>query len=101
MCLGIDKQTLLLFSFLGFSLIAFSQQGKEHRFRFDESQQDIVFKKADNSLTIEYKIQDLKLLDFSDENGNFYRINIPGHIPTAAPGKPELPVLRRVFAVSD
>ncbi len=101
MCLGIDKQTLLLFSFLGFSLIAFSQPAKEHRFRFDESQQDIGFKTADNSLTIEYKIQDLKLLDFSDENGNFYRINIPGHIPTAAPGKPELPVLSRLVAVPD
>ena len=101
MWLGIDKQTSLLFSFLGFSLIAFSQPAKEYRFRFHESREDIGFKSTDNSYTIEYNIQDLKLLDFSDENGNFYRINIPGHISTVAPGKPELPVLSRLIAVPD
>lgn len=101
MRLGIDKQTSLLFSFLGFSLIAFSQPAKEHRFHFNTTTEDIGFKSTDNSLTIEYNIPDLKLLDFSDENGSFYRIIIPGHIPSVTPGKPEMPVLSRLIAVPD
>ena len=31
----------------------------------------------------------------------FYRVSIPGHVSSTAPGKPELPVLSRLITVPD
>ncbi|HOU02036.1 MAG TPA: C25 family cysteine peptidase [Bacteroidales bacterium] len=59
------------------------------------------FNASENSLTVEYSISNPDLVGFSDENGTFYRIIIPGHIPAVATGKPEIPVLSRLITVPD
>ncbi len=37
----------------------------------------------------------------TNSNGSFYRVSIPGHVSSTAPGKPELPVLSRLITVPD
>ena len=37
----------------------------------------------------------------TNSNGTFYRVSIPGHVSSTAPGKPELPVLSRLITVPD
>jgi hypothetical protein len=101
MCLGINKQTLLLFLLLGLSLTASGQPVAGHRFHFGDNLKDIDFRSSPYSLTIEYNISDLELQVLTNDYGTFYRIAIPEHISTVSPGNPEMPVLSRLITVPD
>ena len=54
-----------------------------------------------NLFIINYSISELNFENIINEAGTFYRISIPDHISTAAPGKPELPVLSRLISVPE
>jgi hypothetical protein len=54
---------------------------------------------SENSLVINYAIPELDAESFADENGNWFRIGIPGHIPSSTVGKPEMPVLSRLIII--
>ena len=56
---------------------------------------------SDRSITITYSISELNLESITNENGTFYRMSIPGHIPSTETGKPEMPVLSRIIIVPE
>jgi hypothetical protein len=96
-----DKQAVLLAVFLLFSLLAGGQAGNVIKYQLDGNLpvSDLI---SDNqSVTINYSISELNIESIISENGNFFRISIPGHIPTSSPGKPELPVLSYLISVPE
>jgi len=56
---------------------------------------------SENSLVITYSISELDAQSFADENGEWFRLGIPGHIPVSDIGKPELPVLSRLIIIPE
>jgi gingipain K len=52
-----------------------------------------------HSVIINYSISELDVESLTNANGSFYRISIPGHIPSSDPGKPELPVFSRLISI--
>jgi hypothetical protein len=99
MRLGKNKQVLLPALTILLSITAFGQQEKRIRHQFTD---ETVFNNivvSDHSLTINYGISELDIQEVNGENGSFYRITIPGHIPSTDPGKPELPVFSRLITV--
>jgi len=101
MRLGKDKQTGLAGFFLVFSLIISGQPVMSHKFHFDGDLQKNIVIASDHSITINYSISELDVASFTDDNGSFYRVIIPGHTPTSLPGKPEMPVFSRLITVPE
>ncbi len=101
MRLGKDKQAKLLAVFLLLSASAVGQPGKTFKYRFNDDLQVTNVVKSGNSLTINYTVPELNIESIVNENGSFYRIQIPGHTPTSSVGQPELPVLSRLITIPD
>jgi hypothetical protein len=99
MRLGKDKQAEILAVFLFFTLTAAGQQVKNYKYQLNGDLQKNIVAYDDHSLTINYSLSELNLENFINDNGTFYRLAIPGHIPTSDIGKPELPVLSRLINV--
>ncbi len=76
-----------------------SQQVKSHKYRFEDTEKSSDIRSYQKSITIDYVLPELDIISHKNENGTFYRILIPGHSPTADPGKPELPVLNHLITV--
>ena len=101
MLLGKDKQAVLLAVFLLFSASAVGQAGKSFKFQLDGNLQKSDVVSGNQSLIINYSISELNVENIINEHGSFYRVGIPGHTPTATPGKPELPVLSRLILIPE
>jgi len=99
MHLGKDKQAILLAVFLLFAASASGQTGKSYKFRFDGNlhKSDVII--GNQFIIINYSISELNVESITNGNGSFYRVSIPGHIPTVSPGKPELPVFSRLISI--
>ncbi|MGD0341259.1 MAG: C25 family cysteine peptidase, partial [Bacteroidales bacterium] len=54
---------------------------------------------TDHSIVIKYSLPEINVSSVTTDNGTFFRASIPGHIPTTEVGKPELPVLTRLFEI--
>jgi hypothetical protein len=104
MRLGKDKQGTLFIIFLFFSFFSLSvsgQEGLNYRYLFEGNPVKCEIIPGNQSLTIVYSISELRLDNSTNSNGTFYRVSIPGHLSSTAPGKPELPVLSRLITVPD
>ncbi len=99
MRLGKDKQAEILAVFLFFTLTAAGQQVKNYKYQLNGDLQKNIVVYDDHSLTINYSLSELNLENLINDNGTFFRLSIPGHIPTSDIGKPELPVLSRLISV--
>jgi hypothetical protein len=101
MSLGKDKQAFLLLAFLVSSALVSGQGGLRYKYLFEGNpvRSDII--QENQSLLINYSISELTVENIDNTNGDFYRVSIPGHVSSTAPGKPELPVLSRLITVPD
>ena len=99
--LGKDKQVISLAVFLVFATSTSGQTGINYKFHTDGNLQktDVII--GDQSILINYSISELNIQSLTNNAGSFYRISIPGHIPSADPGKPELPVFSRLISIPE
>ncbi len=102
MRLGKDKKACLLAVFLVFiSSAASGQTGKNYKFRLDGNMKKSDVIVQNQSIIINYSISELNIESLTNGAGSFYRISIPGHIPSSVPGKPELPVFSRLISIPE
>ena len=84
-----------------FSTFMTGQEVLNYVFRPGGIMQSTSISSSDHSLTITYSISELDVESFTNENGTFYKVGIPGHTRTTETGKPELPVLSRLIEVPE
>jgi hypothetical protein len=101
MHLGKNKTANLLAVFLLLSASAGGQAGKSYKYRLNGDLQINTAVNESRSIIINYSTSELNVENVTNENGTFYRINIPGHIRTVSPGKPELPVYSKLIMIPD
>ncbi len=101
MHLGKDRHYFLFNIVLLFSTLASGQAGLNYRYLFDGNGMQTGIIQDNHSLTINYAISELSIENLNKPEGTFYRVSIPGHVSSTAPGKPELPVLSRLITVPD
>ena len=96
-----SKQAILLAVFLVFAASASGQTGKNFKFHPDGNLQksDVVDKH--HKIIINYSVSELNIENKTNASGSFYRVTIPGHMPSADPGKPEVPVLCRLITIPE
>jgi hypothetical protein len=75
------------------------QAGLRYRYLFDGTPMKSEIMEGNQALIIDYSISELSVENINNPNGDFYRVFIPGHVSSTAPGKPELPVLSRLIEV--
>jgi hypothetical protein len=98
---GKDSKAILLAVFLVFEVSASGQTGTSYKFHHDGNLQKSEVSIGSQSITINYSISELNIEGVTNSDGSFYRISIPGHIPSAIPGKPELPVFCRLIKIPE
>jgi hypothetical protein len=98
MVFGKGKFGLILF-FLLPGVLTSGQQGKSfiHRLEGDMKGGSIV--SNDRTIIINYSVPSVEFSGVSNQAGEFYRVNIPGHNRSSEPGKPELPVFSRLITI--
>ena len=101
MRLGKDKQATILAVFLVFAASASGQTGRSFKFHHDGNLQKTDVTVTNQSIIINYSISELNVESVTNNAGSFYRISIPGHIPSTDPGKPELPVFSRLISIPE
>jgi hypothetical protein len=101
MRLGKDKQATILAVFLVFAASASGQTGRSFKFHPDGNLQKTDVTVTGQSIIINYSISELNVESVTNNAGSFYRISIPGHIPSTDPGKPELPVFSRLISIPE
>ncbi len=99
MLLGNVKQAILLAVLLVFAASSAGQTGTGYKFHLDGSMQKNDVQINDRSISINYSIPEINVGNITNASGTFYRISIPGHIPSAGPGKPEVPVFCRLITI--
>ena len=78
---------------------AAGQPVKSHKYLLESDLSENSVASTDNSIIIKYSASELQVESIKNENGSFYKVSIPGHIPSSEPGKPELPVLSRMIQI--
>ncbi len=101
MRLGKYKQAISLAILLLFSASSQGQAVKSYKYHFDGNLQKSDVVPVNGSLIINYSISELNIEAVLNENGSFYSIFIPDHIPSVKPGLPQMPVLSRLITVPD
>ncbi|MCU0461335.1 MAG: C25 family cysteine peptidase [Bacteroidales bacterium] len=101
MHLGLNKKGRLLVFFLIFTIPALSQPVRNHKYLLGTGMDRNSVAATDNSITINYSISELDAESFINQEGKWFRIGIPGHIPVSDIGKPELPVLSRLIIIPE
>ena len=101
MHLGKNKQAIFLAVFLVFAVSASGQTGISYKFHPDGNMQKIDVITGDQSVSINYSISELNVVSITNNSGSFYRIHIPGHVPSSVPGRPELPVFSRLITIPE
>ena len=79
----------------------YAQQGKNFRFNFNDNLKGPGIVTEERKIIIKYLLTDLNISELKNNQGDFYRVTIPGHISTSDPGKPELPVLSRIITIPE
>lgn len=101
MRLGKDKRAIYIVVFLLLSASAGGQTGKSYKYLSEGNVKMNYAINGDQSFIINYSLPELNVENIINSNGTFYRISIPGHVSTSAPGKPELPVYSRLITIPE
>jgi hypothetical protein len=101
MCLGKNKQTVLVTVLLGLTGLINGQTVNSFKYHLDSKLSATGIVTEGQSLIINYSITELNLETVENDYGTFYRVSIPGHTPTYSPGKPELAVLSRLIYIPE
>lgn len=99
MWLGNRKHSFTCVSFILLFVGASGQVTKSLRLTGDESPGISHSINPDGSVVIEYHLDELIFEELRNANGDFFRLNAPGHIASTTPGKPELPVYSKIIAL--
>lgn len=99
MHLGKDKQATFLAVFLVFATSASGQTERTYKFHGEGILQEENINTTDHSIIINYSVPGLTVKNVPVATGSFYRVSIPGHIPSSDAGKPELPVFSRLISI--
>jgi hypothetical protein len=99
--LGKGITAVLLAIFLLFSASASGQAGKSVKYQLGGDLQKNNVLSGDQSIIIKYSISELNIENIVNINGAYFRVTIPGHTPSSAPGKPELPVFSRLISIPE
>lgn len=78
-----------------------AQPVKSHKYLLNSDLQDNSVSASSNSIIINYSSSELSVESIANDNGRFYRVTMPGHIPASELGKPELPVLSRLISLPE
>jgi hypothetical protein len=101
MRLGKDKQSISLAVFLLLSVTGAGQAGKSYKYLSEGNLQTNYAIDGNQSIIINYSAPEINIENIFNQAGVFYRVSIPGHISTAVPGKPELPVYSRLISIPE
>jgi hypothetical protein len=101
MRLGKDKHNILFVVFLLLSASVEGQAVLNYKYQFDDNPGKSEIIQGNQSFIIDYDISELSLQSVTNDNGTYYRIAVPGHVSSTAPGKPELPVLSRLITIPE
>lgn len=96
-CLGkfISASATVVFLFSGLS---YSQNSRTHKYYFQKPASE-EYTSDRNSILVNYSLSELEVESITLPEGEFYRIRIPGHLPSSQAGKPDLPVLSKLLTV--
>jgi hypothetical protein len=98
---GKVRHVLFLIISLLIASTVHGQAGRIYKYHLNGNLQkgDVI---ADGqSMVINYSISELNIEGITNTAGDFYRISIPGHIPSSETGKPELPVMSRLISIPE
>jgi hypothetical protein len=101
MRLGKGKHAIGLAVFLLWHASSFGQAVTNFRYQLDGKVQRCDVIAGNLSFVLDYSITELDIENITNDNGTFYRISIPGHVPTTIPGEPELPVFSRLISLPE
>lgn len=101
MHLGVYRYTFTVALSIVTAIAARSQEVNEIPYLLDTGAQKTEIQIRNNTLSIRYSVPELGIRPVNDKNGKFYRVSIPGHLPTTDPGKPEMPVLSRMIVIPE
>ena len=101
MSLGKDKHGILFSVFLLMSASALSQDAVTCNYVFDGFPAKFAATEGSQSMIIDYAPGELDILSMVNDNGTYYRLSIPGHIPSTDAGRPEVPVFCRMITLPD
>jgi len=76
-----------------------AQQGVEKSYPLSDKSNFNIVQKDPYSLKIIYSAGQLEVLGITNQHGDFYRLQLPGHHSTSDPGKPELPVISTLISI--
>ena len=99
--LGINKQTVVTTVFFLFTGLVYCQDVKSYKYHFNGSLPEKRISTSGQSLIIDYSIPEISVETTEVENTTYYRLFIPGHVPTYSPGKPELPVMSGLIYIPE
>jgi len=101
MYLGLNNKSSLLVFLMVCTVPALSQQARDQKYLPGSGMESIKVSSAPGSITINYSIPEPEAAGFTDENGKWYRVSIPGHIAPSDIGKPGLPVFSRLVQIPE
>ncbi len=73
------------------------QQLQSYKYLFDKSGGTTEVQSSNKEMIIYYRNNEINLFSASVPEGTFYKISMPGHIPSSEPGKPEMPVYSKLI----
>ncbi|MBK7627872.1 MAG: T9SS type A sorting domain-containing protein [Bacteroidales bacterium] len=91
----------MLAVFLLLSASAGGQAERSVKYQLNGNLQENNVRFLNNSVIINYSAPEINIENISNEAGTFYRVAIPGHMPTVKPGRPELPVYSKLITIPD
>lgn len=101
MRLGYSGTATTAVIFTLFTVVADGQAIRSHKYHLGTSMQQGSVTTEGNIIRIRYSAGEVDAMGFSDEQGKWFRISIPGHIPVSEVGNPSLPVLSKLITIPE
>ena len=101
MNLGLNIRGGYLLLALALTVPSSGQTLRSHKYSFSPGAGEQSVTATDKSITINYSVPEIEAQSFPADNGKWFRLGIPGHVPGSGIGKPELPVLSKLIVIPD
>ena len=99
MGLGKDGHVFTVAVFLLITVSSGGQTLKSYKYPVSGDLSENTVLAGINSITLNYRVHELKIVSAGDENSEYYRLLIPGHTPTYDEGKPQRPVFSKLITI--
>lgn len=101
MILGVSRYILSILFFLIFLPAVKGQEENNFKFPLESKLQIRHALQENGNLVIDYSIPEINLEKITNEEGDFYRLSIPGHGHSSDQGKPEVPVYSKLISIPE